>query len=106
MGGREFPGGLVVRIRGLHCHGSGSTPGGELRYHQHHGTATKKKKKERKSRVVLISINMVEISPFKFSLIFILELKELLKVAYWAISWSLIIVESHHKNLRVESSLL
>lgn len=78
---------------------------GELRSHVLRGTATKKKK-ERKSRVALVSINMVEISPFKFSLIFILELKELLKVAYWAISWSLIIVDSHHKNLGVESSLL
>ena len=24
---REFPGGLVVRILGFHCHGSGSVPG-------------------------------------------------------------------------------
>ena len=24
---REFPGGLVVRIRGFYCHGLGSDPG-------------------------------------------------------------------------------
>lgn len=34
----------MVRIADFHCHGSGSVPGGELRFHKSHGTAKKKKK--------------------------------------------------------------
>ena len=40
---REFPAGLVVRIRGFHCRGPGSIPGREPRSHKLCGVAKKKK---------------------------------------------------------------
>lgn len=32
--GDEFPGGLVVKIMGFHCHGTGSIPGWESKVQQ------------------------------------------------------------------------
>ena len=47
----EFPGGLVVRIAGFHCHGLGSIPGhGTMRSCKPCGGAKKKKERERKKK--------------------------------------------------------
>lgn len=46
---KEFPGGLVVRILGFHCHGQGSVPGGKQRSeigNLRPCKSTEKKKKE------------------------------------------------------------
>ena len=44
---REFPGGLVVRILGFHCHGPGSVPGWgiEIRQAVWHGQKNPENKK-------------------------------------------------------------
>ena len=44
-GNSEFPGGLVVRILGFHCHAQGSVPGLETEVSQAMQHGQKKKKK-------------------------------------------------------------